>query len=140
MEKLLKLKNYEKKSFIIFISILFIVSLIAFIILLFTKKEYHYNKMSGIVLDKDLVILVVDDKERKNIYNNTFLYLNSKKERYKIIEDKGIILKKEKMNYHEILVKINFDKDYKINDTINLSIKTKKIRLIEIFKIIWEGG
>lgn len=96
--------------------------------------------MSGIVLDKDLVILVVDDKERKNIYNNTFLYLNSKKERYKIIEDKGIILKKDKMNYHEILVKINFDKDYKINDTINLSIKTKKIRLIEIFKIIWEGG
>lgn len=136
----MKVKKYETKEIIIASSIIFIISMIALFIFLYERKEYKYEELTGIVLADDLVIIVAKKETRKNIYNNSFFYLNSKKKKYKIIEDRGVVLRKEKNKYYELLVKIKFDKDYKPNDTIKLSVKTEKMRLIEMFKIIWEGG
>lgn len=135
----MKIKNYEKKELIIFFSLIFLIVEALFITYLFISKEYHYEKLSGIVLKDNLIIVVASDTERKNINNNTFFFIDSKKVKFKLVEDKGVVMTKEKKKYYELIINVKFDKKYKVNDLINISIKTKKIRLIEIFKIIWEG-
>lgn len=74
------------------------------------------------------------------LYDNSKFYLNANLVKYEIIEDRGVVLKKDKDSYYEILIKVKFDKNYKANDNITFSCKKEKIRLIEIFKSIWEGG
>lgn len=136
----MKIKKYESNEIIIVLSIIFIIITITLFVSSFKRKEYKYDELTGIVLGDNLLIIVAEEKTRKTIYNNSSMYLNSKKEKYKIVEDNGVILTKDKNKYYELLVKIKFDKKYKSNDTIKLSIKTEKMRLIEMFKIIWEGG
>ena len=136
----MKINNFEKKKFIIFITLMLLLLEISFFIYLSLTKIYQYKKISGIVLKDDHLILILDAKERKILYKNTFFYINSKKKKYLIKEDKGVIITKDNKKYYELLIKIDFDKKYNFNDSIDLSIKTKKVHLIEMFKIIWDGG
>lgn len=136
----MKINNFEKKKFIIFITLMLLLLEISFFIYLSLTKIYQYKKISGIVLKDDHLILILDAKERKILYKNTFCYLNSKKKKYLIKEDKGVIITKDNKKYYELLIKIDFDKKYNFNDSIDLSIKTKKVHLIKMFKIIWDGG
>ena len=85
------------------------------------------------------VVLIITDKTKKNISKSNSFYLNNKKVKYKIIEDRGYILKKNKEKYSELLVSFKFDNEYKVNDNLQLMFKKEKIKIIEIFKIIWEG-
>ena len=72
---------------------------ISFFIYLSLTKIYQYKKISGIVLKDDHLILILDAKERKILYKNTFCYLNSKKKKYLIKEDKGVIITKDNKKY-----------------------------------------
>lgn len=134
----MKVRNYEKKDLLIFLSIIFIILEVVFIIGLYINKMYDYKKVTAIVLKENLLIIVASKEERKLFYNNSFLYLNSKKEKYKISRDSGVIMTKNEEKYYELLIKTKFDKKYKPNDTLTVSLKTKKQRLINIFKVI--GG
>ncbi len=136
----MKVRNYEKKTLIVFISIILFILEIFFLMIISIKKEYNYTKVTGIVLKENLLIIVASKEERKNFYNNSHIYLDSKKRKMKIIEDRGAIITKDNKKYYELLIKVKFTKKYKANDIIPISIKTEKKRLIEIFKIIGEGG
>lgn len=135
----MKVRNYEKKILINFLLIFLILLEIIIFILCFINKMNVYENISGIVLKDDLVVLIVNNETKKNIYKNTLLYLNNKKIKYEIVEDRGYILKRNKEEYSEILISFKFDKNYKVNDSLQLMLKKEKIRIIEIFKIIWEG-
>lgn len=106
--------------------------------MLYINKIYDYQKLTGIVLKDDLLIVVASKEERKLLHNNSSIYLNSKKESFNILEDRGAIITQNGKKYYELLIDTKFDKKYKANDTLSVSIKTKKKRLIEIFKVI--GG
>lgn len=134
----MKVRNYEKKEFIIFLSILIFIIEIIFFIVLFNTKDNKYIKVSSIVIKDNLVLVVVSKNTRKTIYSNKVLYLNDSLKKYKIVEDRGVVLKKNNKNYYELVLKVNF-KNKKVNDILELVIKYKKFRLIEIFKLIWEG-
>ena len=134
----MKVRNYEKKDFIIFLSILIFIVLIIFFIVLFNTKENKYIKVSSIVIKDNLVLVVVSKNTRKTIYSNKVLYLNDSLKKYKIVEDRGVVLKKNNKNYYELVLEVDF-KNKKVNDILELVIKYKKFRLIEIFKLIWEG-
>lgn len=136
----MKKRNYENNILILFLAIILFIFEIIFILILFLKKEYNYIKLTGIVMKDNILIVVVSKNEKTYFHNNSFLYLEGKKKRFKIIEDRGAIMSHNKKKYHELLINVDFNKKYKANDTISLSIKTKKKRLIEIFKIIGEGG
>lgn len=136
----MKKRNYENNILILFLAIILFIFEIIFILILFLKKEYNYIKLTGIVMKDNVLIVVVSKNEKTYFHNNSFLYLEGKKKRFKIIEDRGAIMSHNKKKYHELLINVDFNKKYKANDTISLSIKTKKKRLIEIFKIIGEGG
>ena len=134
----MKVRNYEKKDFIIFLSILIFIVLIIFFIVLFNTKDNKYIKVSSIVIKDNLVLVVVSKNTRKTIYSNKVLYLNDSLKKYKIVEDRGVVLKKNNKNYYELVLEVDF-KNKKVNDILELVIKYKKFRLIEIFKLIWEG-
>ena len=120
--------------------LIFLILLEIIIVILFYKNKINiYENIQGVVVKDNLVVLIVNDKTKKIIYKNTLLYLNNKKIKYEIIEDRGYVLKRNKEKYSEILISFKFDKNYKVNDSLQLMFKKKKIRIIEIFKIIWEG-
>ena len=100
---------------------------------------YIYENIQGIVIKDNLVNLIITDKQNKILNKNSNLYLNGKKVNYKIIEDRGYVLKKDRIKYKNVLIRIKFNKKYKVNDSLNLIFKSKKIKTIEIFKIVWEG-
>ena len=135
----MKIKNYEKKELVLLFSIIiiFIESILVFV--LFNVKENKYIKIKGLVIKDNLVVVVIDKRERKIIYSNKILYLEDSKKKYKIREDRGVLIKKDKSNYYELVLEVSF-KNKKTNDVLELVIKEKKFRLIEIFKLIWEGG
>lgn len=134
----MKARNYEKKEFVIFLSILIFIIEIIFFIVLFNTKDNKYIKVSSIVIKDNLVLVVVSKNTRKTIYSNKVLYLNDSLKKYKIVEDRGVVLKKNNKNYYELVLEVDF-KNKKVNDILELVIKYKKFRLIEIFKLIWEG-
>lgn len=132
----MKTRNYEKKELINFLILLVLISEIIFIFLLFKVKEDKYIKINSIVIKDNLVLVVVDKNNRKVIYSNEVLYLDDKLKKYKIREDRGLVIDKK---YYQILLELEIE-NKKTNDVLALVIKSKKFRLIEMFKIIWEGG
>ncbi len=134
------MKSYEQVGEIYFaIVCLFIIEILG-IIKIYHQKQFNYHLLRGIVIKKDYLVLMIDQKERDNLYHNNSLYLKGFKKKYKIIEDHGKLLKKNKKNYYEVIIKTNFSKKYKPNDMIELSLAEKKQREIELFKIIWGGA
>jgi len=131
-------KSYENTSFInVLVYLLVIIECIFFISLNYYKISKYYL-INGIVYTDELILVVVDKSERKDIYNNSFFYIDNKKINYLINEDRGITLKKNNTDYYEILLDIKINKKYKINDSINISIKKKNEKIINIFNNIWE--
>lgn len=135
----MKVRNYEKTSIIYLIVIVLFILEFSGTILLCTIKKYSYTKISGIVSNKNTIVLIIDEKERKILYKNQTAYIENKLKKYKIIENKGKLFSKNKTNYYEIILNIDFSNKYKPNDVIELSIKNNKYHLIKIFNVIWGG-
>lgn len=135
----MKVRNYEKTSIIYLIVIVLFILEFSGTILLCTIKKYSYTKISGIVSNKNTIVLIIDEKERKILYKNQTAYIENKLKKYKIIENKGKLFSKNKTNYYEIFLNIDFSNKYKPNDVIELSIKNNKYHLIKIFNVIWGG-
>lgn len=135
----MKVRNYEKQGLIIFILIILIIIEILSLIVLYNYKVYKYKKITGIISNKNIVTLIVDKKDKELLYKNRKVYLNNKLLEYKIIENKGYIIKKDNTKYYEILINIKTPKDKKSSDYVELSIKNKKINILKLLKKIGEG-
>ncbi len=75
----MKLKRYENYSIVLFLSIFIIFIELCFFTLLSCIKEYKYEKISGIVVKKNLLMVVASPTTRKILYKNKYLYSNDKK-------------------------------------------------------------
>lgn len=134
----MKVRNYEKQELVIFTLLVLIIIEIFSFIFLFSYKVFEYKKINGIITNNNIVSLVVDKTDKKILNKNNKIYLNNKELKYKVIEDKGVISKKNNKNYYEVLIKIKTPKN-KLNEIINLSIRDKKTSVIKLFKKIGEG-
>lgn len=135
----MKIRNYEKiKVLKLGIILIFLLELV-FVVYLINNKIYSYKTISTIVQNKNIVTTIVSKEERKILYNNSILFYKDKKIKYKIIEDNGIIMERNNKEYYEILLEFKFDKNYKTNDTLVITLRKNKKKLIEIFKLIWDG-
>ena len=135
----MKVRNYEKQGLTIFILIVLIIIEIFSFMILFKYKVYKYKKITGIISNINTITLVVDKNDKKLLYKNKKVYLDDKLLEYKIIEDKGYIIKKNNTKYYEILIKTKTPKNKKISDYVDLSIKNKKINILKLLKKIGEG-
>ena len=132
----MKVRNYEKKLVIYLLLVVITLVEIIFMISIYNKKIYTYEILNAVVVKDNLVLLIISDKQNKILNKNSYLYLNGEKIKFKITEDRGYVIKNK---YKELLIELKFNKKYKANDSLQLILKKEKIRLIEIFKIIWEG-
>lgn len=135
----MKIRNYEKTKEITIIIILVFFAELFFLTYLINNKINSYVQMNTIVLKKDVAMLVASKKEKELLYKNAKLFLKDRRVKYKIIEDKGVVITKNNKKYYEVLLEFKFDKKYKSNDTITVSLQEEKIKLIKIFKLIWDG-
>lgn len=136
----MKVRNYEKQGLIIFVLIVLIIIEILSFMVLSKYKVYKYKKLTGVISNRNIVTLVVNNNDKKLLYKNKKVYLDNKLLEYKIIEDKGYIIKKNNIKYYEILIKTKTPRNKKISDYIELSIKNKKINILKLLKKIGEGG
>ena len=132
-------KKYENLTKIKIITVLLIIIQLIFILLMTNYKVYKDKTLTCIVMNKNICLLVLDDKEKELLHKNMKLYVNNKENTFKIIEDNNVAVTNGKKKYKEILIKVDLVKSYKTNDTVKLTIRERKIKLIEIFKVILEG-
>lgn len=132
-------KKYENLINIKVVTILIIIIQLIFILLMTNYKIYKNKSLTCIVMNKNICLLVLDSKEKELLYKNSKLFVNDKENKFNIIEDNNVVITNGKKKYKEILIKVDLVKSYKTNDTVNLTIRERKIKLIEIFKVILEG-
>lgn len=135
----MKTRKYEKFSLVLFLCLFVLFLEFIFILFLFNNKEYKYDQYMGVVVKDNLMTIIIPKEKRKILYKNRYLYHNDKKIKYKIIEEKKNLYKNNGKQYHELLIDFRFDKKYKTSDVVTISIKKEKYRLIEMFKLIWDG-
>lgn len=134
----MKRYSFEKMTGIVVISTIFLLVEVFFFLGIFHKKIELFSKISGVVVDQE-VVLYLNEIERKNLYANTYFYIDNKKIIYHIKEDRGIVLYQDSIPYYGIVLDFQFSKKFKTNDMIEMSIQMKNIRLIDYFKIVFGG-
>ena len=131
-------KKYEKNELILFFSIMFFILIIIVFIFLWYKKISVYKIFSGVVYKDNVLEVIVSEDDLKLFFKNNVIYIEDKSYKLDILKVNKNILKREEMKYSSVFINIEFTDMYKLNDVIMLSIRDKGVRLIEIFKIIWE--
>lgn len=132
-------RNYEKKYSIVVITIMFIIFIFLFTIYLYFNKITNNILLSGVVNNKKTIELLVNDEELKLLYRNKTFYIDDKKRDYEIRKVTLKVLEKNNIYYHDIIIKTKFDKKYKENDNLKITLRKNKKRIIEIFSLIWKG-
>ena len=135
----MKTRKYEKFSLVLFLCLFVLFLEFIFILFLFNNKEYKYDQYTGVVVKDNLMTIIIPKEKRKILYKNRYLYHNDKKIKYRIIEEKKNLYKNNGKQYHELFIDFRFDKKYRTSDVVTISIKKEKYRLIEMFKLIWDG-
>lgn len=132
-------KNYEKKDGFIIICIVFLIVQSLIMIFLFNRRVVIYEKFSGIVSKRNLVLFLLNDDELDLFFKNKVFYVDNRKKKFNIKKVENDVLKKDGVFYNQVFVEVNIPNMYGVNDAIDFSIAEKSVKSIEIFKIIWEG-
>lgn len=124
----MKTKNYERSLIVTILTISIIVIEACLFICFYNRKITEYFEISTIVVDKNEVRVIVDNAERKTLYNNSILYIDDHKSTYSIQLDNGVLWQKNKTKYYEMILKVKLKKEYHYNDIVTVSLaKEKKI-------------
>ena len=100
-------KKYEDLTKIKIITVLLIIIQLIFILLMTNYKVYKNKTLTCIVMNKNICLLVLDDKEKELLHKNMKLYVNDKENTFKIIEDNNVVVTNGKKKYKEILIKVD---------------------------------
>lgn len=110
-----------------------------FLWFLFNTKFYIYKKFSGVVYKEGVIELLLSNDELKLFYKNVGVFINNKKEKIKIRNINKNVLERKGVSYNQVFLNISFTDMYKVNDVIEISVLSSRDKLINIFKVIWEG-
>ena len=133
----MKLVNYEKKGFVIFLVIFLFILLFGLFVYTWYKKINSYSLVTGRVRKKNLIELYIKDKDMNIIYKNSNVYIGDKKASFSIVEVNKDILIDSDDKYNLVLLKTKAS----LNDgeIVELTFKDKRISLFKIFDVIWKG-
>ena len=134
----MKSRKYERVDLLFFMIVFLLVLEVMFFVILFFRKIPIYNKYSSVVIKDNVVSVIVSQEELKLFYDNQYLFVGDSRKRFKRVRVTRNILKRNKKSYHEVLIKFSFDKKYKVNDVIEISVVRGRLRGVSIFKIIWK--
>ena len=131
-------KVYEKNNCVIFFSVVLFIIICIFIMFLLMSKVIIYKNISGVVASDNVLTFLVNDEDLKLFHSNKTIYLFGKKCRFDILKIDKDLLKRDGDMYHQVYLKVKFSKKYKVKDVLEISIVEKRLKCINIFKIIWE--
>ena len=131
-------RRYEKFEKDIICFFIFLILIILFALFLINEKIVLYKLFNGVVYDKNTLVLVLNNNDISIFEKNRILYINSKKEKFKIKKINQDILKRNNKSYNQVFIKVNFSNKYKVNDIVEISIMDKSVNSYNIFKVI--GG
>ncbi|MBQ3435484.1 MAG: hypothetical protein IJH13_00440 [Bacilli bacterium] len=130
-------KKYQDETIFVIVVLVFIV--ITILIFSATKIKYdHYKVIIGSMYNEDMLKLIVNDDELALLNKSKYLYLKDHKQKYEPISVTRNVLKKDKHNYHEIIIKTKLPKRIKTSDYVNISFFVKKENVYELLKKIWK--
>ena len=133
----MRIHNYEKKSLILYISVILLILEIILFIYLKKTKEFQYEKITGYIISKNEILITPTKRIRKMLYKNKKIYIKDHLLSYEIKEDKGVLLESNNKRYYELIIKTKIPNPTK--QTIEMSIKKEKKDIITIFKSVWKG-
>lgn len=131
-------KNYERNQFIITITFLFIIILVILIINIFKFRYRTYKTINSIVVTDNYLEIIINSEDLKLLNSSNYLYIDNKRQKREIISIEKNIMNKDKVTYHDVIIKVKFPKSYRDNDYIKLTLYNKKKRLFNIFKSCWK--
>lgn len=134
----MKLRRYENFKIIVIVSVILIFIEVVFFIQLFINKIDKYKTFSAVVQKDDIVVLMLNQYELDLFYKNHYFYLDGKKKKFKIYKVTRDVLSRNDESYHEVLIEFSFSNIIKEKDVFHISILEKKIKIIEVFKLILE--
>ncbi len=132
----MKIRNYEKKNWIFYSSILMIIIELLLLVYIKEKKEFQYEKITGYSLNSNEILVTPNNIVRKYLYQNKKIFIKDHYVSYEIIDDKKSTLGNNSKKY-EIILKIKTSVD--TNKIIEMSIKKEKENILSIFKSVWKG-
>lgn len=132
----MRIHNYEKKSLILYISVILLILEIILFIYLKKTKEFQYEKITGYIISKNEILITPTKRIRKMLYKNKKIYIKDHLLSYEIKEDKGVLLESNNKRYYELIIKAKIPSNN--NQIIEISIKKEKKDIITIFKSVWK--
>lgn len=136
MVRFMRLVNYEKKKFIIFLVVILFLSLSVFCFYTWFRRINGYVILEGRVRKKDYIELMVESRKLDILYKNRIVYIDDKKYDFSISDITKDVLTNNKTKYSLVLLQVKYNGID--NEYIRLVFNDKKFSLIKIFKIIWE--
>ena len=131
-------RKYEKYELVVFISVIFVFILVVFLIIINKSRFRTYTSISAFVLSKHYIETYVTDYELKLIKNRNIVYIDNRKRKVKIDSVERNILKRKKVIYHGVMLKLDVPDKYKDNDYIKISLYQNKIKITRMFKSCWK--
>ncbi|MBQ3468630.1 MAG: hypothetical protein IJH18_01015 [Bacilli bacterium] len=130
-------KKYQDETIFVIVVLVFII--ITILIFSATKIKYdHYKVLIGSMYNENMLKLIVNDDELALLNKSKYLYLKDHKQKYEPISVTRNVLKKDKHNYHEIIIKTKLPKRIKTSDYVNISFFIRKENVYELLKKIWK--
>ena len=132
----MRIHNYEKKSLILYISVILLILEIILFIYVKKTKEFQYEKITGYIISKNEILITPTKRIRKMLYKNKKIYIKDHLLSYEIKEDKGVLLESNNKRYYDLIIKAKIPSNN--NRIIEISIKKEKKDIITIFKSVWK--
>lgn len=129
------MKRYKKYQLLFTINLFFMILFILFFIIICIKKYNEYTKINGIYILDNIVQIVITTDELRQIQKNNYVYLNSKRKKIDIITITKNVYNRNRINYHQVLIKLESVDEKTI---LNISIFQQKRKVIELFWTCWK--
>jgi len=131
-------KKYENNQNLIIISWLFLIIALWSSLTVLNKEIYIYKKISGVLYTDSAMEVVISREDTKLLQKNKYVFINNKKMKIKIVQVNENILRRNKTSYNQVFINIG-EKVGSVGEVVSVTAVTKRIKVANIFKIIWEG-
>lgn len=131
-------KKYENNQNLIIISWLFLIIALWSSLTVLNKEIYIYKKISGVLYTDSAMEVVISREDTKLLQKNKYVFINNKKMKIKIVQVNENILRRNKTSYNQVFINIG-EKFGSVGEVVSVTAVTKRIKVANIFKIIWEG-
>ncbi len=133
-------KNYESFFLIWIFFFIFIIGFIGtFIFSIFTSNIRKYQMITGLVSDKNQIMLFVSYKQLHWLYRNHVVLIDGKKVNFSIDRNLPSTLSKKNQEFYQVYLSVPI-KSYSINDAIIVGFLQERVSFLSVFFEMWKGG